>query len=652
MSDGYYKPNRNRKTRRQKKNPTKGLKCQIVTYPALTYSSKWIGDDFYTWVNKEWISDTKIPPFEADFGASEEIEECIEDEITSIFNDIVAKKTPNKEESLVQNLHDSFHHSRSESLVFVKEHIDRANCIQSVRDILKHMGLLCRFRLPGIFSIEYVNTKEKRLEISLVPNIPGMAVKLYDSPEFIHKYKEFLHKVGNALDIDKLERVVPFEKKMVQLFDDDEDEKLTGTKGYGLTRKFKLPWDAFFDAAGISNWETTDLFYRYPKMIRKLKTFFNQVPLSMWKAYIIKCYLTPLIKYMGGPFDDYYYDFIGKYLQGKEKPPPREIFVSFMYDFLPDTISKLFWQKCGDQAVVTGVEKIADGIHKAAISRMRENTWLSTGSKMASIEKIKAITYKIGRPASWEDSPDVELSKTDFIKNRFLLGEAAMQKMQTRLGKRHSFWEEGIYRVNAYYYSEFNEIVFPYGILVSPFYKKGENPTWNYGGIGATFGHELCHAFDDDGKEYDQYGMVRRWWTDRDIRRYTKKAKALERVYSSVKVLGKHLDGENTLSENIADIAGLSICLEALRANLAERGITCQKDICNEYRIFFVSYATSWRTLYRNKRLKSGIATDVHSPAYVRVNKVVSQMDEWYEAFDVNSHSTLYVKPEDRIRFF
>lgn len=653
MSDGYYKPNQNRKTRRRKKNPIKGLSCQIVTYPALTFSSKWIGDDFYNWVNKEWISDTTIPPFEADFGASEEIEECIEEEIKSVIRDILGKKEKQtKEEVLVQNIHASFYHSRAESLVFVKEHIERANCIQSVRDILKHMGILSRFRIPGIFSIEYVNTKHKRLELSIVPNIPGMAPKLYNSPEFIHKYKEFLHKVGRELNIDKLERTVPFEKKLVQLFDDYEDEKLTSTKGYGLARKFKLPWDAFFEALGFAKWETTPLFYRYPKILRKIITLLHQVPISMWKAYVIKCYLTPLIKYMGAPFDGYYEEFFGKYLQGKQNPPAKEIFINFLYDALPDTMSKLFWQRCGDQSVVTGAGEIADSIHKAAISRMRENSWLSAGSKMASIEKIKAIVYKIGKPDTWEDSPDVELDSTNFIKNIFLLGEAASHKLFSRLGKRHTFWEEGIYRVNAYYYSEFNEIVFPYGILVSPFYKKGENPTWNYGGIGATFGHELCHAFDDDGKEYDQYGMVRRWWTDRDIRRYRKKAKALEKIYTSVKVLGKHIDGENTLSENIADIAGLSICLEALRANLSSRGITGKEEIAKEYRTFFISFATSWRTLYRNKRLKSGIATDVHAPAYVRVNKVVSQMDEWYEAFDIDSHSSLYVKPEDRIRFF
>jgi predicted metalloendopeptidase len=651
MSDGYYRPSRSRKTRRQKKNPTKGLNCQIVTYPALTYSSEWIGQDFYTWVNKEWISDTTIPPFENDFGASEEIEACIENEILTILDGILEKKNPTPEELALQNLHASFH--RVKENTSIKDILEKVNCVQSVRDIMKHMGLMCKYRIPGIFTLDYVHTRQKRLELCLSPSIPGMAEKLYDSPEFIHKYKEYLHKIGKALDLDRLERIVPFEKKLVQRFDDGEEDKLTSTKGYGLARKFNLPWDAFFEAAGLARWEKLQISYQYPKMIRALRSLLHQVPLSLWKMYILKCYLSPFIKYMGEPFDEFQYEFIGRYLQGqKEKTPAKEVFLNFLYDSLPDTVSRLFWQRCGDPAIVTGVEKIAKTIQAAAISRMRENTWLSMSSRVASIEKIKAITYKIGRPASWEDALDVTLDPTNFIENILTLGEVSMQTMIGRLGKRHTFWEEGVFRVNAYYYSVFNEIVFPYGILSSPFYKKGANPSWNYGGIGATLGHELCHAFDDEGKEYDQYGMVRRWWTRKDILRYKKRATELERIYSSVKVLGKHLDGESTLSENIADVSGLSICLEALRMNLKERGITCQEDIKKEYRIFFISYATSWRTLYRTKKLRSSLATDVHSPPYVRVNKVVSQMDEWYDAFTITPDSPLYTKPEERIRFF
>lgn len=653
MSDGYYKPKQNRKTRRQKKNPTEGLKCRVVTYPALQYSSKWIGHDFYTWVNKEWISDTTIPAFENDFGASEEIEDCIGHEISKIFHEVATIKNPSLEDQVLLNLQLSFHHRRDESLTFLKETLESVCCIKSVHDVLRHMGRLCKYRMPGIFSIEYVNTKDKCLELSVTPNIPGMAEKLYTSSTFLQHYKEFLKKVGAELSLERLERVVPFEKKLMELFNNDEDDKVSSTKGYGLTRKFKLPWDSLFDAFGLSDWRTEQISYKYPKLLRKLATLFKQVPISMWKMYVYKCYLFPLIKYMGEPFGELHYEFFGKFLQGqKERTPPQQLFLEFVYETLPDTLSRRFWKRCGDPEVVHGVEKIAHGIHKAAIRRMRENPWLSMSSKVASIEKIKAIGYKIGKPEKWEPELEIGMDPTNFLKNRFLLGEAATRKLLSRRGKRHTVWEEGIYRVNAYYYSEFNEIVFPYGILTQPFFKKGENPSWNFGGIGATFGHELCHAFDDEGKEYDQYGTVRRWWTKKDIHTYAKRAEALEKVYSSERVLGKHLDGEITLSENIADVAGLSICLEALRENLKERGITQREAILQEYRVFFISYATSWRTLYRTKKLKNNLATDVHSPAYVRVNKVVSQMDEWYDAFKIDASSPLYTPPEHRIQFF
>ena len=653
MNGDSFRSTRNRKTRRQKKNHTEGLKCQLMTYPALKYSSKWIGQDFYTWVNKKWISDTTIPPYENDFGASEEIEDCIQHEITSIFRDISTKTKQTMEEKALDDLHTSFHCETSESLAFLKEAIAKVHCIQSQSDVMKHFGLLCKYRLPSIFTMEYTNTKEKRLQLMLVPDIPGMAEKLYESADFLRHYKDYLSKIGKEFSIERLEKVVPFEKTLTKMFEDYEDEHISSMKGYGFTRKFKLPWEAYFEAFGLKEWRTTQLSYKYPKMIRKLGTLLRQVPLSLWKLYIMKCYLTPLVKFLGEPFDDDRFAFFGRFLQGqKEKAKKETLFLDFAYETLSDTLSRLFWKRCGNQKILDGVTELAKSIHKAAITRMRENTWLSMSSRIASIEKIKAIDYKIGKPDTWEPELDIVFDRTNFLKNRFLLGENATQRMLDRIGSRHRFWEEGIYRVNAYYYSEFNEIVFPYGILTQPFYKKEAEPAWNYGGIGATFGHELCHAFDDEGKEYDQYGMVRRWWTKKDSRAYAKKAKALEKIYSSEKVLGKHLDGENTLSENIADIAGLSICLEALRANMKERNVTKADDIREEYRTFFISYATSWRTLYRTRKLQTTLATDVHSPAYIRVNKVVSQMDEWYDAFDIDKSSPLFTKPEHRIRFF
>jgi len=623
-----------------------------MTYPALEYSSKWIGDDFYTWVNKEWISDTKIPPFENDFGASDEIEECIDNEIKSIFNTIMSKKHPSAEELSLQMLHNSFY-KENRSLTFLKDILESIYCIQTPRDVMKHIGLLSKYKMNTILNIDYCNTKDKHLEFLIRPNIPGMADGLYKSSEFIDKYKEYLGHIGKELGIEKLEKVAQFEKCLLGQFNSSIDERVSSMKGHGFTRKFhSIPWNVYFETIGFSNWKTMQISYKYPILIRKFGTLLHQVPISMWKLYVYKMYIFSLIKYLGTPFDDYHFNFFGKYLQGqKEKNSKTNTFLDFTYDSIPDIVSKLFWNVCGDETIVTGVEQIAKDVRYAAIARLRDNPWLSMSSKVASIEKIQEIKYKIGHPKQWDEF-HVDLQSDDFIQNIFILGEHYSQKQIQNLGNKHTMWEEGIFRVNAYYFSEFNEIIFPYGILAPPFYKKDINPSWNYGGIGATMGHELCHAFDDDGKDYDQHGIVRTWWTQRDRRQYSIRAGKMRKLYSSNKILGKHLDGEVTLSENIADLAGISISLEALRKNLKERGITKQEDIAQEYRIFFISYATSWRTLYRNRKLRSSLAMDVHSPAYIRVNMVVSQVDEWYEAFDIDKHSPLYVKEEDRIHFF
>jgi putative endopeptidase len=211
------------------------------------------------------------------------------------------------------------------------------------------------------------------------------------------------------------------------------------------------------------------------------------------------------------------------------------------------------------------------------------------------------------------------------------------------------YWEEGIYRVNAYYFNENNELMIPYGTIVSPFYINSQPSSWNYGALGSIIGHELCHGFDEDGKNYNPQGQKKKWWTRNDNRAYRKKANELIQYYNSAKIGKKHVDGKKTLSENIADLGGVGISLQALKKEL--EGMS-QEEKLNAYRLFFIAYATSWRTKVRKEKLETAIGVDPHAPAYLRVNFVVNQFDEWYEAFGIQEDAELYRKPEDRIRIF
>jgi len=207
-------------------------------------------------------------------------------------------------------------------------------------------------------------------------------------------------------------------------------------------------------------------------------------------------------------------------------------------------------------------------------------------------------------------------------------------------------WGRPVFEVNAYYYPDENRFLLPAAILRPPFYDRKRGLAWNYGGIGATIGHELCHAFDSEGRNYDEHGDKRDWWTVHDDREYRKRARQVVRLYESRRYRGMEVDGELTLIENIADLGGLEFAMAGLRAELG------REPSLEEKRMFFHSFAVSWRSKDRIKRAAQLLVSDFHAPPMLRVNHSVRQMDEWYEAFDVGKDCEEYIEPAHRIRFF
>jgi putative endopeptidase len=217
------------------------------------------------------------------------------------------------------------------------------------------------------------------------------------------------------------------------------------------------------------------------------------------------------------------------------------------------------------------------------------------------------------------------------------------------VGHTLRYWDEGIYRVNAYYYNENNEMMIPYGTTLPPFYSTKFSNAWNFGALGSIIGHEICHAFDEDGRLTNEKGEKEKWWTRKDNLRYNHRSKELIALFNKQTVEGKHVNGKKTLSENIADLGGLAIALDALQHTLQNKDEEEQKEA---YREFFIAFAVSWRTKYRPKKLQRAIELDTHAPAFLRVNLVVSQFEEYIEAFDLQPDDPMYREPKERIRIF
>ena len=212
-----------------------------------------------------------------------------------------------------------------------------------------------------------------------------------------------------------------------------------------------------------------------------------------------------------------------------------------------------------------------------------------------------------------------------------------------------SEWTTPAQTINAFYDFQLNDITFTAAILQPPYFDPLADPAANYGGIGAIIGHEMSHGFDDQGRKFDSTGELRDWWTTEDVDRYQHTADQLVAQYDSYEPLpGMHINGEATLGENIADLAGLEIAYQAYQLSLDGEEAPVIDGLTGDQR-FFIAYAASWKKLCCDETERDYPLTDEHSPEKYRVNGIVRNMDEWYTAFDVKEGDALYLALKDRV---
>ena len=623
------------------------IPIQVPVLNSSSNDSSHQGNDFYTWVNGDWISSANIPESESDYGISEEVEDII---YTRMLDCIAhpGKFTP------ITQLKESCLHPHESSIALLRTMVQSVNCVRTKEDVMEHFAILSKSSMSSIVQFRYT-TILHTIVFAINPTFPSLQLPHYESPAIMHCYKEMLTKLGELLDVPLLHTVIPFEKTLAQRCDAYSTMTDYSIRGMDLCKKFpKIPWGKLF-AHGPEDWKTMTIRYNSPKWIRHLGRLLEEVPIDSWKLCLQRAYILSSIQFLPAPYNDIYFEFFGRCIQGqKVKESRMKTLVNILYDYCPDMASELYWKRHGDPAILADVTGMCKRLKTAAVARIHSTEWMQRATRLAAIEKVRAMKVSAICPPAWPTYTPFHLSTSNLLENIVSLGNKMTDKLFSRIGHRYRFWEEGVYRVNAYYFNENNEIMIPFGTAHSPFYIAGGSAAWNYGALGAVIGHEMCHGFDVDGKEYDWKGEKRKWWTRRDNLAYNHKAKEIVRLYSKCVILGKRIDGKLTLAENIADIGGVAISLEALKEELAKKGSSSSPcaDIMQAYREFFMAYATSWRMRYRDKKLASSIGIDSHAPASLRVNNVVCQFDEWYAAFNIGPDSELYRKPADRLRIF
>jgi putative endopeptidase len=628
------------------------------------------GDDFYSYVNQQWIRRASIPSYLSSYGISEEIETIIDSQLLNIIEQCrkQVQTLPDKHipqsSYLIGTLAESCLNTQSQknNIKFLKNFISNFKCLRSTEEVANAMGSLVKAKIPTLINcriLPELHTGVQRL--SIFQGTLGLPDPMYYTEQYQHilkKYAVLLQRLGLDFEFEGLINIIPLETEMSKkIVESNADDEIYMT-GLELKNKYKsIPWDAFFQAA--TDWSPSELNSKrimvscdiWLKYINKL---FREFTLDHWKNLLASHCILYFLQLLPPPYDDMHYELYKKQLRGQSEKIPQKILALYLIqEYLTGSLGYLYTKNYVSPCIKQEATVLVKDILEASKERLDEVVWLEKTSREKAKKKISNIYTGIAYPDTIQRDHHVSLNSQQLIQNLIVLAKSDFEKSLKNISKPldPKKWTDAVFSVNAYYYNEGNRLILPAGILQWPFFHVGISDGWNYGGIGAVIGHELCHAFDDEGRLYDENGKKTNWWTQQDSKAYVNKTKEIVELYNKTKIYGKSIDGVLTLSENIADLAGLAMALSALKRRLNRKKVSkdiFKKELCN----FFNSYAISWRVKEKKEKIFQSLFMDVHSPPSSRVNNIVCQFDDWYECFDVKPGDVLYRTPEQRIRIF
>jgi len=404
-----------------------------------------------------------------------------------------------------------------------------------------------------------------------------------------------------------------------------------------------LDWAAFFGAlggpAGPVPAPGDPLLVRQPAFFRELGRLAGSLPLGAWRTYLRWNLVRDSAPHLGPAFEAASFDFYGRVLSGVRTPLPRWQRLVLLTDAaLPDLLGRPYVERAFPEATRARARELVERLRAALAGRIRQLAWLEPATRVRALAKLDALAVKLGHPDVWRDYAALPVDRRSHLGNLLAAWTFEFDHDLARLGRPvdRSEWDLSAATNNATYNPSLNEICLPAGILVPPYFDPEADDAVNYGSLGATIGHELTHAFDDEGRHYDARGNLADWWTRADVQAFRARTGLLVRQFDRFEPLpGLTLNGKATLGENLADLGGLRIAFDAFRASREGRPDPPRIDGFTADQRFFLAYAESWRAVIREEALREQVLTDPHAPARYRVNGPLANLPEFHRAFGV-----------------
>lgn len=630
-------------------------------------------DDFYNAVNKEWLSKAKLQDGCISYGTFEEVSGKVNNDIYNIILDIQKNKgnyDKNSDEIKVLNLYNNYLNMKKRNELGIKpieKYIQKINNLENISDIKEILWNSEFSYFQGLINFgvgpDYKDSSKNIIYIGR--NTLGLGNSLYyeddrgQNKDIQKNYLDYLTKLHmlygeNEEEAGKYaENFYNIEKEIslyIPSYEEEAKDENRIQKSYNVYTIKQLEknvpnlgFDKLLSKLEIK--KNYKVIVENPKLLNMINSLMIEENINVIKKFLktnvllsTDDLLTNEHREAGNKLRKIFYGIDAvEFNEGSG--------IKFINEQLNELVSKVYVNRYFDKDSKIDVENISIEIIKNFQNRLKNISWMSKTTKDKALNKLKNINVKVGYPDKWNDYSDIKINSYDeggsLVDNVINIYSLQSKKEFSKLNKPvdKSEWNMGACSVNAYYNALNNEIVFPAGILQQPFYDKSASKEKNLGGIGVIIGHELTHAFDNTGAQFDEAGKLKNWWSASDYKEFTSKSKKVIDYYSNLKTNeGKSINGFLTVGENISDLGGIACVLDIAKknenANLKE---------------LFENYAIIWREVSTKELREYLLNNDPHAPKKIRVNAVLSQFEEFYKTYNIKEGDKMYVNPKDRI---
>ena len=625
------------------------------------------GDDFYDYANGTWAKNTPIPADKSNYGAFNTLDDLSRERTRGILE--AAQADPG---SKIGNAYASYLDAATvekKGLFPVRPWIDRIRAVKDKAAYARLAAEAARAGIDGPFGF-YVNQDDKDPETYiLVLHQSGLGLPdrdFYLEPDakmaairtaYVAHLEKMLTLAGEADAKARAAALMALETEIARVHwtqvDSRDADKTYNKMTLAELQKAAPGFDftAYFAANKLA---PKELLVSQPSAVAGEAALIAKAPVGVLRDALLLRTLHGYADQLPDAIANENFAFYGTTLSGTPEREARwKRAVDFLKSSMGEEVGKVYVAKYFPPETKAAMDQLVRNVIAAMGRRIDGLSWMSDAAKARAHKKLAAFTPKIGYPDKWRDYAGLTIRRDDLFGNALRSNQFEFDYQMGKLGKPIYRWEWGMtpMEINAYANFGMVEIVFPAAILQPPFFDPHADPAVNYGGIGAVIGHELSHHFDDQGAKYDETGKLNQWWSDQDVANFKALTDKLVKQYDAYEPFpGAHVKGAFTLGENIGDLAGVAVALDAYHASLGGKPAPVIDGTTGDER-FFLGWAQVWRRNYREPNLRQRLVTDPHSPSQYRAD-TVRNFDQWYSAFKPQPGGKIYLAPQDRVKIW